>query len=228
MPDANAGQLVKAGIYNWDKDKRKPVVDCMFNPAEYTISKTNSWGAGKKEKAMNRDLPIPNFQGGGAMTLTLSLLFDTYTTKEQPDVRKQYTEKVLLLMKVDKDLKDPESKGGRPPYVVFAWGKAWGFKAVITSITQRFTLFKPDGTPLRATLDVTFQQVHDEGTFPTQNPTSVAEVQKVRVVHPGETIDAIAFDEYGDANRWKMIADHNDLDDPLRLRPGQRLAIPPL
>ena len=73
---------------------------------------------------------------------------------------------------------------------------------------------------------MTFQQVEEDGTYPKTNPTSYAEVQKVHVVVPGETIDAIAFQEYGDSTLWKLIADHNELDDPLRLRPGQRLAIP--
>ncbi len=66
-----------------------------------------------------------------------------------------------------------------------------------------------DGQPIRATLDVTFQQVESEGTYPPTNPTSYAEVNKVRVVMPGETIDSIAFDEYGDAKHWKLLADQN-------------------
>ena len=222
MPDANSGQLVKAYIYNEDKDQK--VVDCLFNPTEYSFTKTNTWDPGR---IIGRDVPLVNFQGGGAMTLTLSLLFDTYSMDGQPDVR-QYTEKVLNLMKIDPSLKDSKSQGGRPPRVSFRWGKYWSFKAVITSITQRFTLFMSDGRPVRATLDVTFQQVESEGTYPPTNPTSTAEVQKVRVVRPGETVDSIAFEEYGDAARWRLIADHNDLDDPLRLRPGQRLAIPPV
>ena len=109
----------------------------------------------------------------------------------------------------------------------FRWGKYWSFKSVITSVTQRFTLFMPDGRPVRGTLDVRFQQVESEGTFPPTNPTSVAEVQRIRVVSPGETIDGIAFDEYGDPKRWQLIADYNNLDDPMRLWPGQKLLIPP-
>jgi len=50
----------------------------------------------------------------------------------------------------------------------------------------------------------------------------------MRVVMPGETIDGIAFSEYGDSKRWRAIADFNNLDNPLRLRIGQRLALPPL
>jgi hypothetical protein len=218
---ATSGKPVKA--YIWNEDKGSKVVDCLFNPTEYSFSKSNTWAPGK---VVGKNLPLANFQGGGATTLTVSLLFDTYAIAQPTDVRK-YTEKVFGLMTVDPSLQDPQSKSSRPPVVSFRWGNSWSFKAVITQITQKFTLFISDGTPVRATLDVTFQQVEQEGTYPPQNPTSVAEAQKVHVVGPGETIDSIAFREYGDSRKWRVIADFNELDNPLRLQPGQQLAIPP-
>ncbi len=218
----NSTQLVKAYLYN--EDSKQKVVDCLFNPTEYAFTKNNSWEA---KRVMGKNVPMVNFQGGGIMTLTVSLLFDTSLAAGQPDVRK-YTEKVLKLMEVDESLKDSKNKKGRPPRVSFRWGQYWSFKSVIVSINQRFTLFKPDGQPVRATLDVTFQQVESEGTYPPTNPTSYAEVNKVRVVMPGETIDSVAFDEYGDAKCWKLLADHNEIDDPMHLKAGQKLTIPPL
>lgn len=220
-----SGKPVKA--YIWNEDKGKKVVDCLFNPTEYSFTKSNTW---QRNDIIGRDLPLVNFQGGGVMTLSVSLLFDTYaasTNGQAEDVR-DYTEKVMDLMKIDPSLKDPDSQSGRPPRVSFRWGNSWSFKSVITQITQRFTMFLSDGTPVRATLDVTFQQVEQEGTYPKTNPTSGGHAQKFRIAGPGETIDTIAFQEYGDCNKWRLIADFNNLDDPLRLRPGQRLAIPPV
>lgn len=221
-----SGKPVKA--YIWNEDKNQKVVDCLFNPTEYSFSKSNTW---QRNDIIGRDLPLVSFQGGGTMTLTVALFFDTYSQPpkgaQAEDVR-NYTEKVLSLMKVDPSLKDPHSQSGRPPRVSFRWGNSWSFKSVITQITQRFTMFLSDGTPVRANLDVTFQQVEQEGTFPPQNPTSIANTQKVRIVGPGETVDTIAFQEYGDPKQWRLIAEFNNLDDPLRLRPGQKLAIPPV
>ncbi|HVC32556.1 MAG TPA: peptidoglycan-binding protein [Chloroflexota bacterium] len=221
-----SGKPVKA--YIWDEEKGRKVVDCLFNPTEYSFTKSNTWAPGN---IIGHDLPLVSFQGGGMMNLQVSLLFDTYSrppvSGQIEDVRK-YTEKVLNLMKIDSSLKDPNSQAGRPPRVSFRWGNSWSFKSVISRITQHFTLFLSDGTPVRATLDVTFDQVEQEGTYPPQNPTSVATTQKIRVVGPGETVDMIAFAEYGDSKKWRLIADFNQLDDPLRLRPGQKLAIPPV
>jgi nucleoid-associated protein YgaU len=43
----------------------------------------------------------------------------------------------------------------------------------------------------------------------------------------GDTLAAVAFREYGDATLWRAIADANLIDDPLRVRPGTELLIPP-
>ena len=40
-------------------------------------------------------------------------------------------------------------KKGKPTSVLFQWGQTWHFQAVITDIEQQFTLFMPDGTPVR-------------------------------------------------------------------------------
>ena len=112
--------------------------------------------------------------------------------------------------------------------VEFRWGDFWSFKAVITEISQKFTLFRDTGAPVRATLDVTFLQAVEEGRYPGQNPTTVGQPgYKRRVVKESETIDWIAFDEYGDSAMWRFIADTNNLDDPSKLKPGQVLAIAP-
>jgi hypothetical protein len=119
-----------------------------------------------------------------------------------------------------------EQPKGSPTYCRFQWGKTWSFTAVVSSVTLKFTMFLADGTPVRATGDVTFTQATDGKTYPFQNPTSRSQPRKTRVIMPGDRLDLIAFDEYGDANRWYELAQANRLDDPLDLKPGQVLEIP--
>jgi nucleoid-associated protein YgaU len=47
-------------------------------------------------------------------------------------------------------------------------------------------------------------------------------------VHEGQSLDWIAYQEYGNPSCWRHIAEINDLDDPLNLQPGQVLKIVPL
>jgi nucleoid-associated protein YgaU len=162
----------------------------------------------------------------------MELLFDTYIdTPEggQPkDVRKEYTDKLWKMMYVVKDLADKQkNKKGRPPKVRFTWGKAWIFEAVITSLQVKFTLFLSDGTPVRATANVTFQQVQDTENLPSQNPTSGAPGgERLWTVSEGDTLGWIAHQEYGDTGRWRLIADANHLSSVRRLVPGTVLVVP--
>ena len=118
---------------------------------------------------------------------------------------------------------------GQPPLCEFRWGKTWSFKAVITSLSQKFTLFLSDGTPVRSTLNVTFQQATEESKYPGQNPTTVTKPgYKTRRVKQGETLDWIAYDEYGDSTLWRFLADTNELENPMKLEAGQLLAIAPI
>jgi len=211
--------LAKATIKNLDTDEE---VECIFRPKEYTLKKTNKWVT---KEVTGQNVPAVEFSGGESQALTMELFFDTYEADK--DVR-DYTKKIWKMMEIDEKQAGQGNKG-RPPHVEFRWGKAWSFRAVITSLSQRFTLFHMDGRPARTTLNVSFKQVADEGKHPPQNPTTVSKPgYKTRRVKEGETLDWIAFDEYKDAKQWRMLADVNGLDDPMKIEPGQVLAIAPI
>jgi hypothetical protein len=213
------GGLEPAVIVNTDTGEP---VQCMFNPSEYTLSKQNRWERGETK---GKNVPRLKFSQGGSQTLKLQLFFDTYA--DEMDVR-IHTEPLWQMMMVNSNKINPRSKKGEPPAVMFQWG-GLVFTAVITNMTQKFTLFFKDGRPARATVDITLEQLGDEGDFAAQNPTSGGgEAPKTRIIHAGERLDLIAFEEYDDATQWRRIAEANGLTHPLRLSPGQILVVPPL
>lgn len=213
--------MVKAVILNRDKGDER-VVECLFNPKEYSFAKQNQY---KPDKVSGSNVPKLEFSGGGAASLTMELFFDTFAAGK--DVRKEYTDKVWNLMAVDDKTKDKKTGKGRPPKVRFQWGQAWTFDAVIEQITQKFTLFLQNGTPVRATLNVTFRQVEDEKKKPKQNPTSGGVGgERLWTVADGDTLAWIAYKEYGDTKRWRSIAEANRLTNVRRLTPGTVLVIP--
>ena len=218
---------VPAEIINEDT---RESVRCSFNPKEYTFAKQNSW---KSEQKAGHNVPQVTFGGGQPATLQMELHFDTYTLGRRGgaavDVRREYTDKLWKLMLVDESRADPKSKKARPPRVRFQWGKAWSFVAVVTSLQQKFTLFDADGTPLRAVVTVTFQQLQDTAELARQNPTSGGTGgERVWTVVEGDTLASLAYRAYGDSTRWRPIADANRLRDVRRLTPGARLAVPNL
>jgi hypothetical protein len=211
-------------------------IPCMFNPREYTLSKSNSW---QGDNSTPTNAPELVFGGGQPISLKMQLLFDTYSPpssgrRDGVDVRKDqdvrdFTGKIWQMMMVDDGLlKDAKSKAGRPPKVMFIWGKQiLQFEAVITSLSQQFTLFLPDGTPVRALLDITFDQVRDNLKLSAQNPTSGGlGGERVWTVREGDTLSRVAHQEYGNTNDWRKIAEANNLSDVRNLRSGQTLIIP--
>ena len=207
------------------KTERGDRIDCLFNPSELTVSKSNSWNAGESK---GRNAPELRFQGGQSATLALALTFDT--TREGTDVT-EHTSKLLDLMKADPNLPgaDPSRNSARPPWVEFHWGKLHSFRAIVDRLQIRFTYFASDGMPLRAKVDVTLKQWKDEAELPLQNPTSSTPVvHTVHVLVPGETLDRVAAAHYRDATLWRLIAEANGIIDPLELTPGTPLVVPEL
>ena len=214
--------LEKAKIKNLETGYE---LSCLFNPTEYTIAKTNSWGRGKTK---GKNMPELEFNGGEPQTMSLELFFDTF--EDGGDVR-AYTAQLFQLTMIvqDKPPKNKKTQQSRPPLCLFTWGPYSGFKAAVSSLSVRYTLFRNDGTPVRATASVTLTQAEDEHLIKGQVPDSFpAPANKRREVRPRETLSQIAHEEYGDATRWRDIARANNVTDPLSLRPGQVLTVPPL
>lgn len=155
-----SGPLVKAVIETVDGDGPKRRVECLFNPKEYQLARSNNWGAADNSTKDAHDL---TFSGSSGAKLSMQLFFDTYMHKRQPnttdvtDVR-IYTDQLWQMMNIEESLRDPKTQKGRPPRVRFSWGKNWLFNAVITSMQQQYTMFTPSGMPVRALVTVEFQE----------------------------------------------------------------------
>ncbi|HXJ65904.1 MAG TPA: LysM peptidoglycan-binding domain-containing protein [Actinomycetota bacterium] len=216
---ATAAAPVKAFI----EPERGENIECLFNPAELTIAKQNQWS---EVKAPGRNTPKLTFSQGSPGTIAMELTLDTTATGEAVT---KYTGALLDLMKIDSQLPDSNSKtnSARPPYVVFHWGDFHSFKAIIQSLSIRFTYFAGNGTPLRAKAQVSFKQYEDEDAYGPQNPTSgTPHPHLVHQVSVGETLDRIAASIYGDPTRWRLLAEANAVVDPFALAPGTTLMIP--
>jgi nucleoid-associated protein YgaU len=103
-----------------------------------------------------------------------------------------------------------------------------GFRCVMEQIKQKFTLFSPDGVPLRATLTVTLREYKTLDDQLKQLNLSSPDRTHAHVVEQGDALDSIANRYYDRSNDWRAIADANSIYDPRRLVPGKVLQVPPL
>jgi hypothetical protein len=122
-------------------------VPFQFNPTELTIDKPVPW---QKHPGGVGNTPTLEFLGPEPRTLACELLFDLL--EAGGDVYAAYISKLETLTLVDGNLK-------RPPLCSFTWGSMLPvFKGVVEQLTTKYTMFLPDGTPVRATVSLRMRQ----------------------------------------------------------------------
>ena len=195
-------------------------IDFQFNPKELTISKSAKWG--RSAQKGNKKSGVPQFQGPEPSKLALEMFLDASDTHDDSVVKKV---EQLFSCCVPTD-KSHEQKKPSPPWVVFHWGGMTSFTGYIHSVSVKYTLFTPDGLPIRGTATVNLEEIPKEEDQ-KQNPTSGAlAAHRVHTVLTGDSLASIAWREYGDPSMWRAIAAVNAIEDPMRLRAGSSLLVP--
>ncbi|MGI9073237.1 MAG: peptigoglycan-binding protein LysM [Bryobacteraceae bacterium] len=200
-------------------------VQVMFNPEDYTLSRDMNYA---QAAVPGLSAPITQFVNGNVPTLEMELFLDTFEKHDASgrvlnsagqDVR-ELTRKVTDLMEINSDTH-------APPVLIFAWGSLT-FTCVLARVTQKFVMFLPSGTPVRARLQVTFNGFQNSDTESREVKRQTADYTKMYGVGQGETISGIAGKVYGNPQTWRPIAIHNGVEHPDSVPVGTRLVIPQL
>lgn len=218
-----------------DGQRVEGVIEVQFNPAELALSK----GAQLAEIAIpGLDSPVLQFVRGQNEQISLELFFDSTedgTAGAVVPVTLRTNQLYALVKMTGRD--------HAPPRCRLIWGRELpglanhqgdvvaprnAFECVVESVEQKFTLFSPDGVPLRATVTVALREYKTLATQLQQLNLQTADHTRVHTVARGETLPAIAHRFYGAAERWRHIADANGLRDVRRLAPGTTLQLPPV
>jgi LysM repeat protein len=189
------------------------VIDFRFNPTEYQLQKSNNFS----EIAIpGLESPPIQFVRGNSEKLTVELLADTSDTLK--DVREEYVNRVRQLMKIN-------TQSHAPPIVSFVWSTQ-EFKGVIDSLNVSYTLFSPEGIPLRAKLSLTLKEYRPIKDQLNDPPKASPDVEHTWVVRRGDKYSSLAAAVYRDPAQWRAIAEANQVKDPRVLRPGTVLTVP--
>jgi hypothetical protein len=115
----------------------------------------------------------------------------------------------------------------RPRALLLVWGTLV-FPCVLSSVEYRFTLFKPDGSPLRAVAACSFcESLPDSERVRRDNATS-PDLTHLREVRDGDTLPMLAYDIYRKPELYLEVARANKLVNFRRLRAASRVAFPPV
>ncbi|MEM8863132.1 MAG: hypothetical protein AAGD96_32885 [Chloroflexota bacterium] len=233
------GGLQPARIYEVDDDgepiygSRYGIMYCSFNPKSYKIKKSSSFigkgldddknfaKQGEKTTSKPRELPLKEIWFDSSEPALGQPFHDV-----SKDVDKLIEIAETTAAKYEANFQMADTAKAPPPKIAFMWGR-FRFLGVITSVKVKYTHFSPNGIPLRAKVGLKLKEFRHCRVYPAQNPTSGSDkIDRLWQVQQGERLDFIAAEVYDDATRWRMLAHHNGIDDPLTIRPGDWLKIP--
>jgi len=228
-------QLEKAVLTATYHDASTEQFEVQFNPTEFSLDK------GVQIAEINipgLDSPLLQFVRGQNEQLALELFFDTTEQGMGEDAVSvtTLTDRVYELIKI-------EPQGHAPPICSFVWNSSFpggdisaragnqrrnSFQFVIETIKQKFTLFSPQGVPLRATLTLTLREYKTLDEQLTQLNLSSPDRTHSHVLQECESLSGLAGRYYRRPGEWRAIAEENQIHDPRRLEPGTFLTIPPI
>lgn len=193
-----------------------------YNPEKFSFSKSAAW----KENAGSspRNWADPTYMHTTPGRIEMEIFFDAFE-----ELMGDVTSDVKTLINWTKPADSGASGVDEPPLLQFRWGTSQALQGMyfyLASVTATYTLFRMDGTPIRATCNISLV----EATNPAkrQNPTSGGRPGfESHLVLEGETLHSVAWARYGQPSYWRALAEFNGIDDPFRVSPGTRLLIPP-
>jgi nucleoid-associated protein YgaU len=211
----------------------KDTVVFTFNPSSYTIQTTPKYS---EEAALGQDTPKQNFLHGGQRTLTTTLLFDSYSDFDGGGMQltavsplSAGVENIIppVYDKVSKLERAVHVDGTKhhPAMVTLHWGKLH-FRGYITSFSAEYTMFSMEGKPIRARVNLTITEYVEPNVDSRKSPFESPDRTKSKVIVEGMSLWNIAYEEYGDCEKWRVIAKENHIMDPKELTPGTIIVIP--
>jgi nucleoid-associated protein YgaU len=196
-------------------------IDAFLNPDSYSLSYAVNYEA-SKEKQNNAGTQI--FTGMGPTGLDLELTIDGTGIVPLPAAYSTVDAYVSALKDI---VYDYQGTYHRPNYCKVAYNNLQ-FTGVCASFNVKYSMFKPDGTPIRGTAKLNFKENIDFKTKLRMAQASSPDLTHVRTVRLGDTLPLMAWQIYGDSSHYPEVARANNLSRFDAIRPGDELYFPPI
>lgn len=223
---------------NFDEDPSTPPYVVQVNPESYTL---NTYVLYNEQQAPGNPAAQLQYNRSTPQELSFQFLFDGTGVISQGGGLL----KIANLFGGDKPKTVQEQLDAfrkavgysgnlhEPRFVKLIWGKALAFeqntfKCKLTSIQLTYKLFKPDGTPLRATAWCNFRESLAPAEQQARKNNSSPDLTHVRTVKEGDTLPLMTYRIYGDDKYYLEVARANGLENFRQLTTGQTIIFPPI
>lgn len=191
--------------------------EAYFNPASYSVNYkvahcgAGAIGSGEDDK---RFIRLPS---------------RTYTFTLEIDGTGASGPKVFVPAEVTKFMAATyqyQNKSRRPPFLILSWGSML-VKCVLNSVSVEYTLFSPNGIPLRARLQTSFDSVNAPSILKALQEKDSRLGMVARQIEDGDTPWGKVANIYGTTAPLLGVAAANGLSNIKKLPPGLQMIFPP-
>jgi len=199
-------------------DQKAAEFEVMFNPASYAQKYEVEYHAAQGQGTSGSSLKYGRIM---PREYTFELFFDgTGVAADKRDVSHDIEEFLTVTGKHQGDLH-------RPYYLKLSWGSLLS-KCVLKGAEITYTLFRPDGFPLRAKVSAVFSENIEDTLREREENNGSPDLTHERVVKDGEALPLLVYRTYGDSTYYTDVARSNGLAHFRKLAAGLRLRLPPL
>jgi nucleoid-associated protein YgaU len=190
----------------------------QFNPESFTVS--NEIELGPDEPSHGDDGEEAKFKSVKPRTFTFEFLLDaTGAAGEKREV--------IAQIELFKRTVGFSGKIHRPLYLVINWG-TFIATCVLESFSVTYRLFRPNGTPLRATLSASFREHKPRQLKELLKNLSSPDIVHAHLVKEGEHLSLITHRVYKDPRYYYHVAEANRMNTVRVVQTGTTVYLPPL
>lgn len=190
----------------------------MFNPTSYAQKYETEYEAAEGKGATGSTQKFVRIK---PQDYVFEFIIDgTGVSSEKKEVSKVIEEFLKLTAETVPDTH-------RPPFLKISWGNLI-CDCILKSANVTYTLFKPDGNPLRAKVNATFAECIEDKKRVRKDGHKSPDVTHQRQVQEGDTLTLMAYRIYGDPSYYLKVARFNQLRNFRKLQVGSMIRFPPL
>jgi hypothetical protein len=233
-----SGELTKVEIRAFeDKTYTNEIgkFELPINPEQFSQSFKVEYDFQQNQGSQGND---PKFKFTRPEELKLDFTFDGTGVVPVKGVKHSFHKNVVKqvedFLKVVYNMKGNTHK---PNFLRLLWGdfsfgskfsEAKSFDCILKDLQINYTLFAPDGKPLRAKLSATFVNYIEQERRVREQGNSSPDLTHLRKVKAGDNLPLMTYRIYGDPSYYLQVAKVNNLINFRRLATNTNLRFPPI
>lgn len=198
-------------------------IEVQINPSSLKYGKQAEFS---DDESIGTQEPQKNFYRYRATLLSFDFVFDE--TGVIPLLLGDESTTIPAMIKhLEEVVCNIDGESHQPHFLKLSWG-SFLFKGRLVSLDYDYTLFRPDGSPLRVKVTLKIEGWLDSLTEARLVGRSSPDLTRLIVLADGETLALWCERIYGDSSYCADVARENDLAGFRHVEPGTRILFPPL